>query len=170
MADEYDPLEGEPSHGPGEAQGGAEDFFESLLTPTPSDALSDSLLKSVDPLQVKLHEALKDPLCILGPEFFAEAVAGLFKRRIMIDETTNRGMIVTVIDGRMAYLYRDERSRARYVFECILGLTWPCTKSFLEKRELYRRFDEGWATGELAFLSGVLLEDVESYREALTQK
>jgi hypothetical protein len=88
----------------------------------------------------------------------------------MIDETTNRGMIVTVIDGRMAYLYRDERSRARYVFECILGLTWPCTKSFLEKRELYRRFDEGWATGELAFLSGVLLEDVESYREALTQK
>lgn len=51
-----------------------------------------------------------------------------------------------------------------------MGLTWPCTKSFLEKRELYRRFDEGWATGELAFLSGVLLEDVESYREALTQK
>lgn len=167
MADEYDPLGGEPSYSPGETQGGAGDFLESLSTSTPIEALSDSLLESTDPLQVKLHEALKDPLRILGPEFFEEAVAGLFKRRIIIDETTNRGMIVTAIDGRMVYLYRDERSRARYVFECIMGLTWPCTKGFLEKRELYQRFDDGWATGELRFLSGVLLSDVESYQEAL---
>lgn len=169
MADEYDPLDGEPSYSPGEAQGEAEDFLESLSTSTPIEALSDSLLESTDPLQVKLYETLKDPLRILGPEFFEEAVAGLFKRRIIIDETTNRGMIVTAIDGRMVYLYRDERSRARYVFECIMGLTWPCTKGFLEKRELYQRFDDGWAKGELGFLSGVLLSDVESYRDALSR-
>lgn len=167
MADAYDPLEREPSYSPGEAQGEAEGFLESLSTSTPGEALSDSLLESTDPLQVRLHEALKDPLRILGPEFFEEAVAGLFKRRIIIDETTNRGMIVTAIDGRMVYLYRDERSRARYVFECIMGLTWPCTKGFLEKRELYQRFEDGWTSGELAFLSGVPLSDAESYREAL---
>lgn len=167
MADEYDPLEREPSYGPREAQGEAEGFLESLSTSTPGEALSDSLLDSTDPLQVRLYEAVKDPLRILGPEFFEEAVAGLFKRRVILDEAANRGMIVTAIDGRMVYLYRDERSRARYVFECIMGLTWPCTKGFLEKRELYQRFEDGWASGELAFLSGVPLSDTESYREAL---
>jgi hypothetical protein len=79
----------------------------------------------------------------------------------------NRGMIVAAIDGRMVYLYRDERSRARYVFECLMGLTWPCTKGFLEKRELYQRFDQGWTSGELAFLSSVPFGDVELYREAM---
>ncbi len=170
MTDEYDPLDGEPSYSPGEAQGGVEGFLESLSAYTPGEAPSDSLLDSADPLQAKLHEAIKDPLRILGPEFFEEAMAGLFKRRVILDEAANRGMIVTAIDGRMVYLYRDERSRARYVFEGIMGLTWPCTKGFLEKRELYQRFDQGWANGELTFLSCVPLADVDSYRDALTEK
>ena len=89
----------------------------------------------------------------LGTSDLKEALA---KRREALDD--------------MHFLFRDERSRARYVFECIMGLTWPCTKGFLEKRELYQRFDDGWTSGELTFLSGIPLVDVDSYRDALCQK
>ncbi len=67
----------------------------------------------------------------------------------------------------MHFLFRDEKSRARYVYECLMGLTWPSTVGFLERLELYRKFEDGWTSGELGFLSGVPLADVDLYREAL---
>jgi hypothetical protein len=36
----------------------------------------------------------------------------------------------------------------------------------LERLEFYRRFEDGWAKGELGFLSGEPLADVDLYREA----
>lgn len=57
MADEYDPLEGEPSYSPGGTQGEEEGFLESLTASTPVEALSDSLLESTDPLQVSNRPA-----------------------------------------------------------------------------------------------------------------
>lgn len=71
------------------------------------------------------------------------------------------------LEGTMYFLYRDERSRAQHIFEGIMGLTWPCNKSFLERRELYRRFDEGWVSGDLVYLSEVLVNEIDSYQKAL---
>lgn len=90
--------------------------------------------------------------------------------RITIPEGNNRGMTFTNIGGLMHFLFRDEKSRARYVFEAMMGLTWPITVGFLERLELYQRFEDGWTSGELGFLSGVPLADVDLYREAMAGK
>jgi hypothetical protein len=94
-------------------------------------------------------------------------IPALYTRKIIRDEGNNRGMTFTNLGGLMYFLFRDERSRARYVFEAMVGLTWPNTVGCLKRLELYKRFDDGWTSGELGFLSGVPLVDVDLYREAM---
>lgn len=165
--DDDNHLDWEPSYSPGEAQGEGESLSESYPRLTSGEALSDSLRTPKDQLQVALMEASETPLRILGPDLYAQAVRGLFKGRDTIAEVNNTGMIVTTLEGLTRFFFRDERSRARYVFQCIMGLTWPCTLGSHEKRELYQKFDEGWTSGELAFLSGLPFGELETYREAL---
>lgn len=170
MVDEYDSLDGDAPYSPGESQGEGLDLLESHPAETTDKALSDSLSGCSEELQARLREAASHPLRILGPGLYDEMVPALYARKIIRDENNNRGMTFTNIGGLMHFLFRDEKSRARYVFEAMMGLTWPTTVGFLERRELYQRFEDGWTSGELGFLSGVPLSDVDLYRDALTQK
>lgn len=169
MVDESLPLEGESPYSPGESQGEGLGLLESHPSQTTGKALSDSLSGCSEDLQARIREAASHPLRILGPDLYEEMIPALYARKNIRDEGTNRGMTFINIGGLMYFLFRDERSRARYVFECLMGLTWPSTVGFLERRELYQRFEDGWASGELGFLSGVPLVDVDLYRDALTQ-
>ena len=167
MSDEYDPLEGDASYSPGESQGEGLGLLESHPSQSTGKALSDSLSGCSEDLQARIREAASHPLRILGPDLYEEMIPALYARKNIRAEGYNRGMTFTNIGGQMLFLFRDEKYRARYVYEAMMGLTWPSTVGFLERLELYKRFEDGWTSGELGFLSGVPLADVDLYREAL---
>ncbi|WP_146193157.1 hypothetical protein [Maritimibacter sp. 55A14] len=68
----------------------------------------------------------------------------------------------------LPFLFRDAKARAWYVYQSIVGLTWPCTYDQLRRDGLRRGFEDGWADGSLSFLSDVPLKDVDLYRELIS--
>ena len=151
----------------GETQGDPVILSEFLPADDQGEALSNSTSGPKDPIKVALLAvASSDPLCILGPELFKEASQKLHRQRNTRELNEASGMLVATLDEKWHYFYRDPKARARYIFACLMGLTWPSTHDDLEKRRLYQRFEDGWLSGDFEFLSSVPWEDLELYRES----
>lgn len=133
---------------------------ESQPTIKPKDPLSESLRASLDALP-------EDALSILGPELFDQANKELNRSPQMRAENNRNGTLFNAIDGYMRSFYRDEKSRAHYMYKNIVGLCYPCSKSEVEKRRLNQAFEDGWESGKLEFLASVPREDLGMYTEAL---
>ncbi len=67
----------------------------------------------------------------------------------------------------MRFFYRDEKSSARHMYQNVIGLVYPCSKSDAEKRRLGQAFEDGWESGDLEFLASVPREDLGLYQGAL---
>ena len=148
---------------PSDLSSGAEEAFtgEDVLSSEDVSSRTNGAVPQGDLQSTLIQTFQRDPLRILGPDLFAETAKGLFRQRMIRDEVANRGSILIELEGRMVFFYRDPRARAQHIFESLMGLTYPCSLGPLEKRELYRRFDGGWQSGDLEYLAGVPGKDLE---------
>ncbi len=127
--------------------------------------------KPLTPLSESLRTSLgalpDDALSILGPELFDQANEKLNRRPLGREANERSGILFNAIDGHMRFFYRDEKSKARHMYQNIVGLVYPCSKSDAEKRRLNQVFEDGWASGEFEFLASVPREDLGLYKVAL---
>ncbi len=123
--------------------------------------LSESLRASLDALP-------DDALSILGPELFGQANKELNRWPQNRESNKRSGMLCNVIDGYMRFFYRDEKIRARHMYQNIVGLVYPCSKTDAEKRRLGQAFEDGLESGVLEFLASVPGEDLELYEDTLS--
>ncbi len=84
-----------------------------------------------------------DALSILGPELFDQANNVLNHRPQSRNANNQSGVLFSAIDGRMQFHYCDEKSRARHMYQNVVGLVHPCSKSDAEKRRLEQAFEDG---------------------------
>lgn|GEM_PF-5648844 len=120
-------------------------------------ALSESLRASVEATA---------PLYILGPDVFEEVSEEALRTFVHRDNAREAGMHML---PDLPYLFLDEKARALYVYKNIVGLVWPCHKPDLERRSLEQKFEDGWASGDLAFLAAVPESETDFYRETLCE-
>lgn len=159
MSDYFDDVE--------DAQGGLEGDTEGEPA-SGKKAAKARRSKAQEALRAELSVELQaDPLAILGPDRFDQVSKGLLYRNDTRGEVANVGVIFTDVDGEMRFLFRDDKSRAGYVFKVIMGLTYPCEKTQAERHLLAQAFEDGWARSDLGFLSAVPLGDCEAYRGQL---
>ncbi len=130
------------------------------------------ITKPLSPLSESLRASLSalpdDALSILGPELFDQANNVLNRRPQSRNANNQSGVLFSAIDGRMQFYYRDEKSRARHMYQNVVGLVYPCSRTDIEKRRLNRAFEDGWESGELEFLASVPKEDLGCYGDVLS--
>ena len=126
--------------------------------------ITNPLTPLSESLRVSLEALPDEALPILGPELFDQANRELNRSPQTRADNERSGQIFKAIDGYMRFFYRDEENRARHMYQNIVGLVYPCTKSDLERRRLNQAFEDGWASGELEFLASVLREDLGLYK------
>jgi hypothetical protein len=98
---------------------------------------------------------------------FEEVIQELWTTETGRKESRRKGALLLVGEG-IPPMFREPEARAFYVYQNIMGMTWPSTLTDLEKQRLRVKFTEGWASGELAFLAEVPFgEELSVYREAL---
>lgn len=146
-------------------EGLIEDSGESL---SPSEALpTQNTLKALsDSLSAPVRAS--SPLHILGEELYEKVEGEMFSRKRGQSASDNSGMIYNPnYSLPSSFLFRDPKARAWYVFQAIVGLTYPCGFDQIKRNQLKQGFERGWADGSLSFLPEVLLEDIGVYRERL---
>ncbi|KUJ79953.1 hypothetical protein AVO44_07210 [Ruegeria profundi] len=129
---------------------------ESQPTKNPLGPLSESLRAS-------LGELPDDALSILGPELFDQANKELNRTAKRREANSLNGVLYNAIDEQMRFFYRDEKSRARHMYQNIVGLVYPCSKTDTEKRRLNQAFEDGWESGDLEFLASIPRADLGLY-------
>lgn len=125
-------------------------------TKNPLSPLSESLRAS-------LSELPDDALSILGPELFDQANKELNRTAKSREANSLNGVLYNAIDEQMRFFYRNEKSRARHMYQNIVGLVYPCSKSDAEKRQLNQAFEDGWESGALEFLASIPRADLGLY-------
>ncbi len=150
-----------------------DDSRSPLVDSEPPKVTPDSppITKRLTPLSESLRAALDalpdDALSILGLELFDQANTELNRWPQGRESNKRSGMLFNAVDGKMRFFYRDEKSRARHMYQNIVGLCYPCSKSETEKRRLNQAFEDGWESGELEFLASVPKGDLGLYTGSL---
>ena len=118
-------------------------------------ALSDSLSAAV---------RASSPLHILGEELYEDVEEEMFRRKREQTASDNLGMIFNPnYSLPSSFLFRDPKARAWYMYQDIVGLTYPCDFDQIKRNQLKQAFERGWADGSLSFLSEVPLGDIKTY-------
>ncbi len=138
--------------------------------PSESPPITNALTPLSESLRASLSALSDDALSILGPELFEQANKELNRSPQMRAENNRNGTLFNAIDGYMRFFYRDEKSRARHMYENVVGLVYPCSKTDAEKRRLVQAFEDGWESGELEFLASVPKEDLGLYGGTLSSE